>query len=83
MAKRFEYRVCQVQEARVTFVNGKWQGKMDLSPELEQEALKSCSEVWEYLRQAGADGWELAGTASMPIKESGYQLLYLKREHAV
>ena len=31
MAKMYDYRVCQVQQQYVTFVNGEWQGRVPLS----------------------------------------------------
>ncbi|MBI1916952.1 MAG: hypothetical protein HYS12_19765 [Planctomycetes bacterium] len=79
MARLFEYRVCQVQESRVTFVNGKWQGKIPPSHDHE-EALNTCPEVWIYLRRVGGEGWELASATAVTAKEATYQLLYLKRE---
>ena len=80
MARRFEYRVCQAQGSRITFVDGKWQGKIAPSPDHEQEAWKTCPEVWDYSRQAGSEGWELVAATAVTTKESTHQLLYLKRE---
>jgi hypothetical protein len=80
MAKRFEYRVCQIQGSQVNFVNGKWQGKMALSPDHAEEARKTCPEVWEYLKQAGAEGWELVTAVFGTAGETTYQILYLKQE---
>ena len=31
MTKMYDYRVCQVQQQYVTFVNGEWQGYVPLS----------------------------------------------------
>jgi hypothetical protein len=64
MAISFEYQVCQVQKSRVTFVNGKWQGNAPLDAEREEESLNSCPRVWEYLQQAGTEGWELVSTVT-------------------
>jgi hypothetical protein len=80
MAKRYEFRVCQVQHARVTFVNGKWQGKMAPTPDHEEQAFKTCPEEWDYLRAAGAEGWDLAGVAGGVGGEANARMLYLRRE---
>ena len=57
----FEYQVCSVQYGRVTFANGIWQGTTPLGGE---NALESCPNVWDYLRRAGPDGWELVSVTS-------------------
>ena len=59
MAKSFKYRVCQVQMARVTFVNGHWQGLQIPEDSSTEELYNSCPMVWDYLEAAGRDGWEL------------------------
>src|SRR4051812_30764225 len=59
MQPSFEYRVCLVQDARVTFVNGSWQGAMPMDLKNQKESLDSCPLEWEYLVKAGVDGWEL------------------------
>ena len=81
----FEYRVCQVQYGKVTFVNGEWQGSLPLSSGDSQAALDSCPQVWEYLAQAGRASWELVTATNTAIShdESVSQLtsdLFLKRE---
>ena len=55
MALSFEYQVCQVQNSRVTFVNGEWQGTGPLDAERDEESLNSCPKVWEYLQHAGTE----------------------------
>ena len=82
MAKKLEFRVCQVQEAKVTYVNGKWQGKMALSPDHVAEAIAGCPEEWDYLQSAGADGWDLAGVAGGVGGDLSVRMLYLRRELA-
>ena len=64
MAISFEYQVCQVQNSRVTFVNGEWQGTGPLDAERDEESLNSCPKVWEYLQHAGTEGWELVSTVT-------------------
>ena len=55
---RFEYQVCQVQGAAVTFVNGAWQGDVPMVQLKEpQEIADHCPKVWEYLDLAGDKGW--------------------------
>lgn len=84
MAKIFRYRVCQVQMARVTFVNGQWQGLQIPEESNPTELYNSCPMVWDYLEAAGRDGWELITTSALAITygEVGNttSLLFLKKE---
>ena len=85
MTKTFKYRVCQVQMARVTFVNGHWQGLQVPENSNPAELYNSCPMVWEYLDSAGRDGWELVVSAAQAISHAveGSQttnLLFLKKE---
>jgi hypothetical protein len=83
VAKTFKYRVCQVQMARVTFVNGHWQGLQVPEDADTQELYNSCPLVWEYLESAGRDGWELVATAPQPDAMGSpavANLLFLKKE---
>lgn len=83
MARTFEYRVCNVQQGHVTFVDGVWQGSAPLSEVAGlDDPFKFCLEVWDYLRRAGADGWELVATIGHQTKDASYDILYLKRESA-
>jgi hypothetical protein len=83
VAKTFKYRVCQTQMARVTFVNGRWQG-LQVAEETDPAQLyNSCPMVWEYLESAGRDGWELVASAPQIDVTSGQHaanLLFLKKE---
>jgi hypothetical protein len=83
MAKSFKYRVCQLQMARVTFVNGHWQGLQVPEQSNPAELYNSCPMVWEYLESAGRDGWELVSIAPHPESagpQGASNLLFLKRE---
>ena len=42
------------------------------------ESLASCSATWDYLHDAGREGWELVSTSVIP-QTPAYELLYLKR----
>lgn len=75
----FEYRVCQAQESRVTFVNGVWTGRLAVSAGVA-EALASCPQTWEYLGEAGAEGWELVSTAVITRPDASLMYLFLRRE---
>ena len=77
---RYEYRVCSVQQARVTFVNGAWQGRVEIGAGDFEAALSSCQNVWDYLEAAGYDGWELTGAVAHQTDQASYEILYLKRE---
>lgn len=70
MNAKYEYRVCQLQSSRVTFVNGAWQGGTSMDA-TTQEALDSCPLVWDYLASAGWDGWELVGVAEQTVSTEG------------
>jgi hypothetical protein len=83
MAKTFKYRVCQTQMARVTFVNGHWQGLQVPEESNPTELYNSCPMVWEYLESAGRDGWELVVVSSQADGMGGSiaaNLLFLKKE---
>jgi hypothetical protein len=82
MTRRFEYQVCNVQQGHVTFVNGIWQGSAPLSEAAGQtDPFKFCVQVWDYLRLAGADGWELVSAVTHERADASYDVLYLKREN--
>ena len=76
----FEYQVCSVQYGRVTFVNGAWQGSAPIGEDTNA-SLESCPLVWDYLRAAGGEGWELVGTTTHPQQQfdAVQDTLYLKR----
>ena len=68
--------------ARVTFVNGHWQGLQVPEESNPAELYNSCPMAWEYLESCGRDGWELV--AVTPQVESmgtnAANLLFLKKE---
>ena len=76
---QFEYLVCSVQQNYVTFVNGRWQGK--LSPQTPG-ALETCPKLWSFLQEVGNAGWELVSvtTEGENDPDSTLTTLYLKRE---
>lgn len=80
MTRQFEYRVCAMQNGRVTFVNGNWQGTIAPGAENPNVALDTCPVVWEYLAEAGLEGWELSGAINQPLPDVHLQTLFLKRE---
>jgi len=69
-----------VQQARVTFVNGAWQGRVAPDDGDHEAALQSCPSTWDYLESAGYDGWELAGAVAHQTDQTSYEVLYLIRE---
>lgn len=86
MSKVFKYRVCRTQRARVTFVNGRWQG-LQIDNADADTLFNSCPMVWDYLEMAGREGWELVSTASYAESRGGgysdsVDLLYLKKEES-
>jgi hypothetical protein len=78
--RRFEYQVCSVQQARVTFVNGAWQGRVAPDGGDHEAALQSCPNAWDYLEAAGYDGWELTAAVAHQTEHTNYEVMYLKRE---
>jgi hypothetical protein len=80
MTQSYDYRVCSVQYGRVTFVNGEWLGSAPIGEDTNA-SLESCPMLWDYLRAAGRDGWELvaATTHQQPQPEAVQDTLYLKR----
>jgi hypothetical protein len=78
---RFEYHVCQAQQSRVTFVNGRWAGSVPNTGDDPQKAFSSCPEVWAFLNQSGSEGWNLVAVTSR-IQEEGQvvDVLYLRRQ---
>jgi hypothetical protein len=78
--QRYEYQVCSVQYGRVTFVNGAWHGSVPMGEDTSA-ALESCPNVWDFLLEAGRDGWELVSAITHPQSqaEAVQDMLYLKR----
>ena len=74
MAK-FEYLVVFVQNNRVLETNGHWQGTV---PKGEDGAEESCPNKFEFLGDAGAQGWELV---AVDPEDVGNAVLYFKRSH--
>jgi hypothetical protein len=80
MTREFEYRVCNAQNNRVTFVDGAWVGSVDPAVDDPNEALASCPTTWDFLQAAGAEGWELVSSVSQPVDDIHMLTLFLKRE---
>jgi hypothetical protein len=78
MGGRFEYTVCQAQESRVTFVNGEWFGRYPFDANDPGASMESCPWVWDYLAEAGHDGWELVAVTQQAPPTALTQL-FLKR----
>ena len=76
----FDYQVCSVQYGRVTFVNGAWNGRAPMSGDTNA-SLESCPNVWDFMQEAGRDGWELVAVVTHPQAqpEAVQDTLYLKR----
>lgn len=72
---RFEYLVVFVHEDRVIRANGHWQGTIE---EDEEGARESCPNLFEYLADAGAQGWDLV---TLDPEDTGTARLFFKRAH--
>ena len=72
---RFEYLVVFMKDDRVLTANGHWQGTVDRG---EDGAAESCPSLFDYLGEAGAQGWELV---SIDPEDTGTAQLYFKRTH--
>ncbi len=80
MAQRqFEYRVAVMQLNRVTFVDGKWAGRMAPT---EAGAIDSCEELSAWLRNEGLEGWKLVSVTAEAVSGQNLSRLYLRRELA-
>lgn len=73
--KKFEYLVVFVQNNRVLTTNGNWQGLVEKGEEGDEE---SCPNMFEYLADAGAQGWEMV---AIDPEDIGNAVLYFKRTH--
>jgi hypothetical protein len=74
----FPFRVCTVYNGHVVVVNDKFfigQGSYDKL----QDSLARCQQDWEYLRDAGAEGWELV--AATPPVEADFEGMRVQQEH--
>jgi hypothetical protein len=82
MTRMYDYRVCQVQQQYVTFVNGEWQGRVPLAEAAgATDPFASCPKTWDYLQRVGPDGWEVVAALTHELNGSTqYDVLYLKRE---
>ena len=73
----WSYRVCQVQEDRVTMQGQEWLGS---KPMEDDDALDSCPELRAYLDQAVQEGWEVVGVVPVAFQmvygEEGGELAY-------
>ena len=78
--QRYEYRVCQVQNGRVTFMNLVWQGQVPLAQGDPAAALQSCPDEYAYLNTAGSDGWQLAAVTGGIGGDPNARILYLRRD---
>ncbi len=72
---RFEYLVVYVEQDRVLTANGHWQGTVEAE---EEGANESCPMLFDYLEEAGAQGWELV---TLDPEERRTAQLYFKRAH--
>ena len=72
---RFEYLVVFVEDDRVLRANGHWQG---LVAEGEEGDRASCPDLFEYLADAGAQGWDMV---ALDPEETGTARLFFKRAH--
>ena len=85
LPKTFKYRVCQTQMARITYVNGLWQGLQVPEVAGAEIVFNSCPMVWEYLEAAGREGWELVTVAGHAVSHgedvsNAVNLLFMKKE---
>ncbi|MCF7975593.1 MAG: hypothetical protein K9N55_17385 [Phycisphaerae bacterium] len=87
VSRQFEYRVCTVQFSRVTFVNAVWMGKVQIADgNADVIVVNSCPMMYEYLQDAGNDGWELVACLSQRsgvnsnMSDDTTQTLFLKKE---
>ncbi|NMO18457.1 hypothetical protein HPC49_38235 [Pyxidicoccus fallax] len=79
--RRFEYRLVQSQEGRVTFVNGHWAGRVPIEEASRStKPFESCLSVVDWLQTEGQQGWELVSATVEAAGGQNLTRLYLKRE---
>ena len=71
MNRTVQYLVLQMQNGRITFVNGSWIGEEALNAERGNESLTSCPWAWDYLQILGAEGWDMVCATPTGVNLSG------------
>lgn len=82
MSRAFEHLVLYSVMDRITFANGEWLGADIPEAERVPKDVEACPLVWEYLNQAGAEGWELVSvleTASQVKNQPHVRTFFMKR----
>jgi hypothetical protein len=79
---RFEYLVCYGVADRVTFSNGEWLGDDIPEAQRKQEDVLKCPLMWEFLANAGAEGWELVTVLEAPPTRFGTVRTYFLKRRA-
>lgn len=72
---RFEYLVVFMEHDRVLDANGHWQGTVAKGEEGDRD---SCPNLFEYLSDAGAQGWDMV---ALDPEGTGTARLFFKRAH--
>ena len=72
---KFEYLVVYMENDRILTANGHWQWLVDRG---EEGDVDSCPSLFEYLEEAGAQGWEMV---ALDPEDKGSAQLYFKRTH--
>lgn len=70
---RFEYLVVYVEHDRVLTANGHWQGAEERGADGD---LESCPTLFDYLAEAGAQGWDLV---ALDPEDKNTSRLFFKR----
>lgn len=82
-SRQFQYQVCYGVADRVTFANGIWLGADIPESKRRQEDVQTCPLMWEFLAQAGAEGWELITVLETPTGAKGeikVRTFFMKRD---
>jgi hypothetical protein len=82
MRQQLEYLVCQAQEGKITYVNGKYAGKFMGDPsviEVRERMYASCPEFCDFLNKLGAEGWELVCGYSITNEYAQFEKFIFKR----
>jgi hypothetical protein len=82
MSRAYEYLVLQSQEGKITFVNEEYTGRFtgdQVVTEVRERMFDSCPDFCEFLRKAGADGWDLVCGYSITNEYGRYEKLIFKR----
>ena len=80
--RSFEYLICNSQNGKITFLNGKYLGRVmgDQNVlEVRERMFDSCPEQFEFLNRLGAEGWEMVNAYHVATEHGHFDTFVFKR----